>query len=71
MTGNSSASATFYAPKAPAVLRGDDSLYGAIIADTIEVAGNASIFYDQTLKKASMTKGNPIVTSFSWKNKNN
>jgi hypothetical protein len=71
MTGNSSASATFYAPRAPAVLRGDDSLYGAIIADTIEVAGNASIYYDQTLKKASMTKGNPIITSFSWKNKNN
>jgi hypothetical protein len=71
MKGNSSASATFYAPNSPATLMGDDSLYGAIIANTIEVAGNASIYYDTTLKTASMTKGNPIMTSFSWKNKNN
>ena len=71
MKGNSSASATFYAPKSPATLTGDDNLYGAIIADTIEVAGNASIYYDTTLKTASMTKGNPIMTAFSWKNKIN
>ncbi len=71
MKGNSSASATFYAPNSPATLNGDDSLYGAIIANTIEVAGNANIYYDNTLKTASMTKGNPIMTAFSWKNKNN
>ncbi|HET9831670.1 MAG TPA: pilus assembly PilX N-terminal domain-containing protein [Vicinamibacterales bacterium] len=71
MKGNSSASATFYAPNSPATLIGDDNLYGAIIADTIEVAGNASIYYDTTLQTASMTKGQPIMTAFSWKNKNN
>ena len=71
MKGNSSASATFYAPNSPATLIGNDNLYGAIIADTIEVAGNASIYYDTTLQTTAMTRGNPIMTAFSWKNKNN
>jgi hypothetical protein len=71
MKGNSAASATFYAPNSPATLTGNDSLYGAIIANTIEVSGNANVYYDQTLKQTSMTKGNPIMTAFSWKNKNN
>ena len=71
MTGNSSASATFYAPQAPATLLGNDALYGAIIANTLEVAGNANIYYDNELQNHGFTTGQPIMTAFSWKNKNN
>jgi hypothetical protein len=69
--GNSSASATIYAPNAPMTLVGTEDFYGAVLGKTIEVAGDASVFYDQALGGVSWTVGQPMMTAFSWKNKNN
>jgi hypothetical protein len=71
MTGNSSASATIYAPNAPATLKGTSDLYGAIVANTIDVAGDMNIHYDQQLSALAWTHGVPMMTAFSWRNKNN
>jgi hypothetical protein len=71
MTGNSAASATIYAPNAPATLKGTADLYGAIVAQTINVAGDMNIHYDQQLQALAWTHGSPMQTAFSWKNKNN
>jgi hypothetical protein len=71
MTGNSSASATFYAPNAPATLKGTADLYGAIVANTITVSGSMNIHYDQQLQALAWTHGAPMQTAFSWRNKNN
>ena len=71
MTGNSAASATIYAPNAPATLKGTADLYGAIVAKGITVAGDMNVHYDQQLKSLAWTHGSPMMTAFSWKNKNN
>jgi hypothetical protein len=71
MTGNSAASATIYAPNAPATLKGTSDLYGAIVANTIQVSGDMNIHYDQQLQSLAWTHGVPMQTAFSWKNKNN
>jgi hypothetical protein len=71
MTGNSAASATIYAPNAPATLKGTADLYGAIVGKTIEVVGSMNIHYDQQLQALAWTHGAPMQTAFSWRNKNN
>jgi len=71
MTGNSSASATIYAPNAPATMKGTSDLYGAIVANTIDVTGSMNIHYDQQLQSLAWTHGAPMMTAFSWRNKNN
>ncbi|MBI5689664.1 MAG: hypothetical protein HZC55_06160 [Verrucomicrobia bacterium] len=56
--GNGSASATIYAPNATFQLRGNGALQGSVIANTINLNGNAAFHYDEAL--GSLSAGNPF-----------
>lgn len=56
--GNGSSSAAIYAPNATFQLRGNGTLYGAVVANTINLNGNAAFHSDESLGNA--TSGNPF-----------
>jgi hypothetical protein len=59
--GNADAIAAIYAPNATFQLRGNGSLHGAVVADSINLNGNAAFHYDEALGTA--TAGNPFGIS--------
>jgi hypothetical protein len=71
MEGNSSAAVVVYAPKASLDFGGTADLYGAVIADKIVGHGTFNIHYDQNLQGNAWSLSDPMLTAFSWKNKNN
>ena len=56
--GNGSSSAAIYAPNATFQLRGNGNLFGAVVANTINLNGNAAFHYDESL--GTTTSGNPF-----------
>jgi len=56
--GNGSSSAAIYAPNATFTLKGNGNLYGAVVANTINLNGNAAFHYDEALGNTSA--GNPF-----------
>ena len=56
--GNGSSSAAIYAPNAPFELKGNGELFGAVIAGSITMNGNAAFHYDEAL--GNQTAGNPF-----------
>ncbi len=64
--GNSALTAMVYMPNAPVELRGTSDFYGAIVASTLDVSGNAPIHYDRHLAAAFYGISNAMLTSFSW-----
>lgn len=56
--GNGTSKAAIYAPNATFQLRGNGSLHGAVVANTINLNGNAAFHYDEAL--GNMTSGNPF-----------
>lgn len=56
--GNGTSKAVVYAPNATFQLRGNGRLDGAVVANTINLNGNASFHYDESL--GNMTAGNPF-----------
>lgn len=65
ITGNRSLNAVIYAPKADVVIRGNCSVQGSIVADTITFTGNVAFHYDQALADLS-DNANAYRTSH-WK----
>lgn len=65
-TGGTQTSQVVYAPNATASLTGGADLYGAIVAHKITDMGGTAVHYDRRLQSASLTKGNPTMTTFSW-----
>jgi len=64
--GNTALTAMVYMPNAPVELRGTSDFYGAIVASTLDVSGNAPIHYDRHLAAAFYGISNAMMTSFSW-----
>lgn len=56
--GNGSSSAAIYAPNATFELRGNGNLQGAVVANAINLNGNAAFHYDEALGNTSA--GNPF-----------
>lgn len=59
-SGNGQLSAVVYAPNADVSMNGggsSGSVYGAVVADTINVTGGSAFHYDEAL--SDMTDGNP------------
>jgi len=56
--GNSASTAAVYAPNATFQLKGNGSLYGAVVANSINLNGNTSFHYDEAL--GSVGSGNPF-----------
>jgi hypothetical protein len=67
VNGNSSSAEMIYAPNAAATLNGNSSFYGSIVTATLNVPGNASLYFDNSLTSKFFTVGNPMMSSFSWK----
>jgi hypothetical protein len=67
VAGGTNTAALLYAPNANGTIAGDSDWYGAIIVNKLTVTGGASIHYDQQLQNSSMTAGNHMMSSFSWK----
>jgi hypothetical protein len=67
LTGNSGASATFYAPNATLELSGNTDLYGSVLAKRISNTGNAPIHYDRRLGRDFYVAGHPMASDFTWK----
>lgn len=56
--GNGSTTGAIYAPNATFELRGNGSLAGAVVANTINLNGNAAFHYDEAL--GNVATGNPF-----------
>jgi hypothetical protein len=70
VAGNPAAALVYYAPNAAVSFSGNSSLFGAIIAKTLEINGggnSVAINYDQNLAGKGMTASAPMIASFSWK----
>ena len=65
-TGNSSAAAVIYAPNASVTLTGGSDFYGAVLANTVTVAGGTAIHYDLNLSNSSMIVSNFMLDAFNW-----
>jgi type IV pilus assembly PilX-like protein len=65
--GNSGAAAAFYMPNAAVTIHGNVDVYGAIVANTVNDLGNASIFYDSDLSGSLYVAGQPVIGTFTWK----
>lgn len=51
--GGSTVFATIYAPESKTKISGNSSLYGAIVADDIDISGSSQVYYDEDLLKNS------------------
>jgi hypothetical protein len=67
MAGNGNTSAIIYAPNAAGQFSGNADFYGAVITRTINSTGNMGIHYDRRLEQSSITLGNPVMTTFTWR----
>lgn len=54
VAGNGSSMASVYAPNAPVKIAGNGTFWGAFVADTVTVEGNADIHYDEALSSISV-----------------
>lgn len=54
-----------YAPDSPLDLHGNATLYGALIAESVSVQGNATVHYDQSLSTLSGPPG-PLKLTAQW-----
>ena len=66
-SAGTAASALVYAPNATIDLNGNANFYGALIGQTVNDTGGASIDYDRRLQKELYTLGNWQLDTFTWK----
>jgi hypothetical protein len=64
IAGGGSFSGCIYAPNGNVELRGDGSMYGSVVAEDIDLTGNANFHYDESL--GNLDAGNPFRVG-SWK----
>jgi len=67
MDGTGDTAAIIYAPRAEADFSGTADLYGAIVVNTLEASGDMGVHYDVRLRTSSLTAGNPVMSSFTWR----
>jgi Tfp pilus assembly protein PilV len=63
ISGNGSLSAVVYAPEAAVRIVGNGEVYGAVVANSAELTGNANFHYDESL--ANFSSNNPLKIT-SW-----
>lgn len=66
VSGGTNSAQVVYAPNANVVVAGNSTYYGAIVANTMEVGGNAHIRYDRNLARTAQTTSNPVLSTFTW-----
>lgn len=64
IAGGGSFSGCIYAPNGNVELRGDGSMWGSVVAEDIDLTGNANFHYDESL--GNLDGGNPFRVG-SWK----
>lgn len=67
VAGGTETSALLYAPNATGGFSGGSDWYGAVILKQITATGGAAIHYDVNLQNSSITAGNHMMSSFSWR----
>lgn len=67
MSGNGDTASIIYAPNAAGTFSGNADFYGAVITRTIASTGNMGMHYDRRLQRSSVTIGNPVMSSFTWR----
>jgi hypothetical protein len=67
MSGNGDTATLLYAPNADANFSGNAQMYGSIVVRTLTASGNMQVIYDVRLKGSSVTVGNPVMSSFTWR----
>jgi hypothetical protein len=67
MDGTGNTAAIIYAPNASASFSGTADLYGAIVVNTLAASGEFGIHYDVRLRNSTLTAGNPVMNSFTWR----
>jgi hypothetical protein len=72
LSGGTQQAAVIYAPNAAATFKGNASLYGEIVAATIDDSGGANMYYDRNLATKGLFTttlyfaGNPMLSTFTW-----
>jgi hypothetical protein len=67
MDGNGDTSAIIYAPNANGIFTGNANFFGSVIMGSMTFGGNTQITYDRALQQSSMTAGNPVMSTFTWR----
>ena len=67
LRGNNDLAATIYAPNAQVTLASSYAVWGSILSKTYTNSGGAIVHYDTSLGGKYKTKGNRVMSSFSWK----
>ncbi len=67
VAGGTETAALLYAPNATGGFTGGSDWYGSVIMRQITATGGASIHYDVNLQNSSLTAGNHMMSSFSWR----
>jgi hypothetical protein len=67
MAGGTETAALLYAPNATGGFAGGSDWYGSVIMRQITATGGAAIHYDVNLQNSSITAGNHMMSSFSWR----
>jgi hypothetical protein len=67
ITGGTSTASLIYAPNANITLTGNSDFYGAVVGGRVSVPGSANIYYDTGLAATTMTSGQPVMSSFTWR----
>lgn len=66
MTGNTDFVGTVYAPDSELEVKGNGDIYGAIIAASVDLVGNADVHFDQSLRTIGNVPG-PMRVLAQWR----
>jgi len=67
LTGSTKFYGALYAPNSPITITGSADVYGSIVAQSVNLAGSASIHYDQALKTLSQISNSYTTTRIAWR----
>jgi Tfp pilus assembly protein PilX len=67
LRGHAQTAALIYAPEASSQFAGGGDFYGALVTKTLRDFGNVNIHYDRRLQQSTVTSGEPMMSSFTWK----
>jgi len=66
ISGNGSAYMALYAPAAKIEINGNAGIFGAIVADSLSMQGNAGIHFDQSLRTLSFGGSGAVTVRARW-----
>jgi len=67
LTGSTQFYGALYAPNSPITITGNADVYGSIIAKSVNLAGSASIHYDQALTTLNQVSNSYKTTRIAWR----